>query len=158
MLKREKGVLLTDMGQDFHRMTDKTSKPTEQTIMSFIGEPARKAWLDVRQFIEDYYGLVPETVFYGAKYGWTIRYRKSGKTLCSLFPEKGGFTVLVVLGKKESEKALSMQDELSSKIRNFLQDTEQLHDGRWLWLRILTTSDANDVKKLLQIKRKPNKT
>ncbi|MCK4476927.1 DUF3788 domain-containing protein [Candidatus Bathyarchaeota archaeon] len=158
MLKRERGVLLTDMGQDFHRMTDKINKPTKQKIMSFIGEPAKKAWLDVRQFIEDYYGLVPETVFYGAKYGWTIRYRKSGKTLCSLFPEKGGFTVLVVLGKKESEKALSMRDELSSKIRNFLEDTEQLHDGRWLWLRILTTSDANDVKKLLQIKRKPNKT
>jgi len=149
---------LTDMGQDFHRMTDKINKPTEQKIMSFIGEPAKKAWLEVRRFIEDCYGLVPETVFYGAKYGWTIRYRKSGKTLCSLFPEKGGFTVLVVLGKKESEKALSMQDELSSKIRNFLEDTEQLHDGRWLWLRILTTSDANDVKKLLQIKRKPNKT
>lgn len=149
---------MTDMGQDFHRMTDKINKPTEQKIMSFIGEPAKKAWLEVRRFIEDCYGLVPETVFYGAKYGWTIRYRKSGKTLCSLFPEKGGFTVLVVLGKKESEKALSMQDELSSKIRNFLEDTEQLHDGRWLWLRILTTSDANDVKKLLQIKRKPNKT
>jgi len=146
------------MRQDFHRMTDKTNKPTEQEIMSFIGEPAKKAWLEIRWFIEDCYGLVPETMFYGVKYGWTIRYRKSSKTLCSLFPEKGGFTVLVVLGKKESEKALSMRDELSSKIQNLLEDTKQLHDGRWLWVRILTTSDANDVKKLLKIKRKPKKT
>jgi hypothetical protein len=145
------------MGQDFRRMTDKTHKPTEEEITSFIGERAKEAWLEIRQFLEDHYDLVPETIFYGAKYGWTIRYRKSGKTLCSLFPEKDGFTVLIVLGKKESEKALSMRDELSAGIRKLLGDTEQLRDGRWLWIRLLTKSDANDVKKLLQIKR-PTKT
>jgi hypothetical protein len=50
----------------------------------------------------------------------------------NVFPEKGGFTVLIVLGKKESEKALSIRDELSSEIHKLLGDTEQLHDGRWL--------------------------
>ncbi len=145
------------MGQDFSRMTEKTHKPTEEEIVSFIGEQAKDAWLDIRQFLEDNYGLVPETVFYGAKYGWTIRYRKSGKTLCSLFPEKGGFTVLIVLGKKEAEEAFLIRDELSSRIRKLLGDTEQLHDGRWLWIRLLTANDTDDVKKLLQIKRKPKK-
>ena len=146
-----------NMGQDFRRMTDKACKPTAEEMVSFIGERAKEAWLEIRQFLEDRYDLVPETIFYGAKYGWTIRYRKGGKTLCSLFPERGGFTVLIVLGKKESEKALLIRDELSSKIRKLLGDTEQLHDGRWLWIRLLTASDTDDVKKLLQIKRKPKK-
>jgi hypothetical protein len=139
-------------------MTDKTRKPTEEEMVGFIGERAKEAWLEIRRFLEDLYDLVPETIFYGAKYGWTIRYRKGGKTLCSLFPEKGRFTVLIVLGKKESEKALSVQDELSSKIRKLLGDTERLHDGRWPWIRLLTTSDTDDVKKLLQIKRRPKRT
>jgi len=138
-------------------MTDKARKPTEEEIISFIGEPAKEAWREIRQFLEDHYDLEPETLFYGAKYGWTIRYRKGGKTLCSLFPEKGGFTVLITLGRRESEKALSIRDELSSKIRKLLGDTKQLHDGRWLWIRLLTASDTEDVKKLLQIKRKPKK-
>jgi len=146
------------MGQDFRRMTDKTREPTAEEMLSFMGERAKEAWLEIRRFIEDRYDLVPETIFYGTKYGWTIRYRKGGKTLCSLFPEKGGFTVLIVLGKKESKKALSIRDELSSKICVLLGDTEQLHDGRWLWIRLLTTSDTNDVKKLLGIKRKPKKS
>jgi len=154
---RSTGALLINMEQDFLRMTDKVRKPTEEEIIGFIGEPAKEAWLEIRQFLEDRYDLVPETLFYGAKYGWTIRYRKGGKTLCSLFPEKGGFTVLIVLGRKESEKALLIRDELSSKIRKLLGDTEQLHDGRWLWIRLLTASDTDDVKKLLQIKRKPKK-
>jgi len=139
-------------------MIDKTHKPTDEEMADFIGEQAKEAWLEVRSFIEDHYNIVPETIFYGAKYGWTVRYRKSGKTLCSLFPEKGGFTVLIVLGKEESEEAISMQHELSSKIRKLIGDTEQLHDGCWLWIRLLTASDTDDIKKLLQIKRKPKKT
>jgi hypothetical protein len=139
-------------------MTDKTREPTAEEMLSFMGERAKEAWLEIRRFIEDRYDLVPETIFYGTKYGWTIRYRKGGKTLCSLFPEKGGFTVLIVLGKKESKKALSIRDELSSKICVLLGDTEQLHDGRWLWIRLLRTSDTDDVKKLLGIKRKPKKS
>ena len=146
------------MRQDFRRMTNKTRKPTAEEMVSFIGEQAKEAWLEIKRFIKDRYDLVPETIFYGTKYGWTIRYRKGGKTICSLFPEKGGFTVLIVLGKKESEKALLIRNELSTKIHKLLGNTEQLHDGRWLWIRLLTTSDTDDVKKLLQIKRKPKKT
>jgi len=78
-------------------------------------------------------------------------------TLCSLFPEKGGFSVLLVLGRKDSEKALSMRDELSTRMNTILRSTEQLHDGRWLWIRVLVMNDVDDVKKLLQTKRKPKK-
>lgn len=141
--------------QDFHRLSDKAHKPTEEEILSFIGDSAKGAWVQIRRFIADRYGLVSDTVFYGAKYGWTIRYRKSGKTLCSLFPEKGAFTVLIVLGGKESEIAASLREELGPKVQKLIGDTKQLHDGRWLWIRLLTTSDVDDVIKLLQVKRKP---
>jgi len=55
------------MGQDFCRMTDKAREPTEEEIVSFIGEQAKEAWLEIRQFLEDRYDLVPETIFYGTK-------------------------------------------------------------------------------------------
>ena len=152
------GVLLMGEGLDFRRMTDKTHEPSEEEMENIIGEEARGSWLEIKEFIKDCYGLEPETLFYGVKYGWTVRYRKSSKTLCSLFPEEGGFTVLIVLGGKEAEKAFLMRDELSSKIQKLLGDTEQLHDGRWLWIRLLTASGTDDIKKLLQIKRKPKKT
>ncbi len=145
------------MSEEFPRMMDKAREPTEEEMMSFVGERAKAAWMELRQFIEDNYDFVSETVFYGAKYGWTVRYRRSGKTLCSLFPEKGGFTVLVVLGSKEAKKALSMRDELNPRVNDLLGNTEQLHDGRWLWIRMMAMNDVDDVKKLLQTKRKPKK-
>jgi len=75
-----------NIGQDFPRMTEKAHKPTEEEMIDFIGERTKEAWLEIRRFIEDRYDVAPEVIFYGAKYGWTVRYRKSGKTLCSWLP------------------------------------------------------------------------
>ncbi|KAA3654574.1 MAG: DUF3788 family protein [Calditrichaeota bacterium] len=84
-----------------------------------------------------------------------IRYRKSGKTLISLFPEHGAFTALVVLGKKESENVMGIREQLSPSTRDLIGSTNQLQDGKWLWIRVLDPSQVEDVKQLLQAKRKP---
>jgi hypothetical protein len=138
---------------DHERMLDKAHRPTGAEILETIGQTA--AWLDLRQYIETCYGdWAPELKFFAKQYGWTIRYRKSGKTLCSLFPEQGAFSVLIVLGKKEAEKALAMAGEFGANTRAVLEGTEQLHDGRWLWVRVLDVDDVEDVKRLLRAKRK----
>lgn len=149
--------LVINIKQDFPRMLDKTCKPDSNEIISFIGDQLATKWLEMEEFLKTHYDFKPETVFYGNKYGWTVRYRKSGRTLCSLFPEKGSFTVLITLGKKESELVLSMKNALSSRIFNLIQESRQLRDGRWLWIRILKTNDITDIKKILAVKRKPKK-
>ena len=139
----------------YERMLDGEHQPTEADILKSIGK--KKVWLDLKQYLEQNYDFVPELVFYGAKYGWTIRYRKSGKTFCSLFPEKGAFTVLLVLGKQEAQKALSMLNEFSTRVGKLVNGAEQRRDGRWLWIRVVTSVNAADVKELLKVKRKPKR-
>jgi hypothetical protein len=138
---------------EFERMLDEDHEPSEKEILAAIG--ARDLWLDLKEYIDQSYDFGPELVFYGKKYGWTIRYRKSGKTLVSLFPEHGAFTALVVLGKKEGEKAAETLDELSSATRDLIGNAEQLHDGKWLWIPILEPAHVDDVMRLLAAKRKP---
>ncbi len=137
----------------FERMLDENHQPNNNEILKTIGK--KSAWNKLQKYIDDNYNFSPETVFYGKKYGWTIRYRKSGKTFVSLFPEKGAFTVLIVLGKKEVEKTLSIIDELSSNVRDLIINTEQLHDGCWLWIRIQKLAEIMDIMKLLNVKKKP---
>ena len=137
-------------------MMDGTHAPSEREITDFIETPARGAWINVSQFIKENYDIVPEMIF-SKKYGWDVRFRKSGKTLVTLTPEKGAVRILLVLGREESEKALLMQHDLSSKMYELIKNTKQLHDGRWLWIRLLQTKDAEDIEKLLPIKRKPRK-
>jgi hypothetical protein len=138
---------------EFERMLDAHHEPGDEEIVAAIGK--RELWQDLRNYVDQSYDFAPELVFYGRKYGWTVRYRKSGRTLVSLFPEQGAFTALVVLGKKDGEKAARVMDELSPSTRDLIGSTEQLHDGKWLWIRVLEPSDVEDVKRLLRAKRRP---
>jgi hypothetical protein len=136
-------------------MMDKANQPTMKEIERFIGEPAKDTWLEMRRYIEESYDVEPVIKGGWVKYGWTVRYRKGGRSLCWLIPEKGGFTVQIVLGKKESDVAFLKQDGLSPRIQNFLLESKQGHDGRWLYIRLSTASEMVDVVKLLEIKRRP---
>ena len=145
------------MATEYQRMLDGTHTPIEQEMADFIGEPAKGAWVKLTRFLKENYDIMPEMIF-DKKHGWDVRYRKSGKTLITLTPEKGAVRALIVLGREESEKALSMRNELSSQMSKLIEDTKQLHDGRWLWIRLFQTKDVEDVEKLLPLKRKPKKT
>lgn len=140
----------------YPRMLDGNIKPTEDEIENTIG---KNSFLlnEMCMYLEKNYDFTPELIYYGKKYGWTIRYRKSSKTLCSIFPEKGAITVLVVLGMKEVEKINSIVDRLNSRVRSLFENTDQLHDGRWLWIRVLSKDDIESIKLLLNAKRKPKK-
>jgi hypothetical protein len=144
------------MAIEYQRMMDGTHTPIEKEIADFIGEPAKEASVKLRRFLKENYDIVPEMIF-DKKHGWDVRYRKSGKTSITLTPEKGAVRILVVLGREESEKALSMRNELRPRMLKLIEDTKQLHDGRWLWIRLFQTGDVEDIEKLLPLKRKPKK-
>jgi hypothetical protein len=137
-------------------MIDGSITPTEDDITKTVGKKS-SLWLEIQKYLEEYYDFTPELIYYGQKYGWTLRYRKSGKTLCSLFPEKEAFTVLVVLGKKEVEKIFSIINKFNPAVRTLFEIAEQKHDGRWLWIRVLINEDVESIKVLLNVKRKPKK-
>ena len=140
----------------FQRLLNKEKRPSKKEIVKTIGEKSY-LWLEIHEFIGENYDFSTELVFFTKKYGWAIRYRKSGKTLGYFFPEDNAFSVLLVLGSKESEKVDLIKNKLEAKVKSVFENTEQLHDGRWLWIRVLTKSDVESVKLLLQAKRKPEK-
>lgn len=138
----------------YERMLDGETEPTQDDMLNTVGECAG-LWLDLLEYLETHYDHVPELDFGGKKYGWGIRYRKSGKTLITLLPETGAFTALVVLGGKEMEKVQALLDELSPEVRTLIENTQQLHDGRWLWIRPRCEADITSIKALLGTKRRP---
>jgi hypothetical protein len=136
-------------------MLDKETQPTQKSIAAYLGKEAAKAWGDITAFLAENYDFTPETSFGGKKYGWAIRYRRGGKSLCTLYPEKGAFTVLIVLGAKETGLALAALSEFSPGVAKTISGAHQYHDGLWLWLRVLKKDETADIKHLLQIKKKP---
>ena len=137
----------------FQRLLNKEKRPSKEEIVKTIGEKS-SLWLEIHEFVGKNYDFSTELVFFTKKYGWAIRYRKSGKTLGYFFPEDNAFSVLLVLGSKESEQVDLIKNKLEARVKSIFENTEQLHDGRWLWIRVLTKSDVESIKLLLQAKKK----
>ena len=125
------------------------SKPLTGTL-----DKALPAWKEINDYLFKAYDFEP-VLFTNNKGIKVIRFRKSGKTLVTLTPEKGRFIALVVLGKKEVDKAEAVLPQLSAKMKKLFLNTEQFHDGRWLWIEVTGKSILKDIKILLSVKRKP---
>jgi hypothetical protein len=133
---------------------NKELKPSLDEIYLSLGEK-KMLWAELVDFIEVNYKSVPEFRFYGKNYGWAFRYKKSGKALISIYPCEKNFVSQVVLGKKQSEKAL--ESNIQDKIKELIKKAHPYFDGRWLFIKVKTKKDLSDIKKLLSIKFEKNK-
>lgn len=141
--------------ETFERLLTKDMTPTDELVENTIGKKNISLWGRIKEYLNHAYQINPDLLFYGKKYGWCYRYRKSNKTLCTLFPEKDAFTILITLGKKELEKLEPDFKTLSKKTQDLINSAHQYHDGKWLWVRIPNVGKVEDIKTILTLKRKP---
>lgn len=132
--------------------TDKTHQPAPEEIASALGEKG-SLWADLIEFIAQTYQMEGPISYGGKNYGWNLWYRKSGKSLASLYPQQNAFVVQIVLGNAQVEAALQLS--LSEQVGKLLRETPQLHDGRWLFIPVSSQRDVDDIKQLLLVKKKP---
>ncbi len=131
--------------------------PTEEELNYIMGENVFKVWCAINNFIFKNYDM---DILWdgGGKTGvYELKYRKSGKTFCALYPREQGMRVLIIFGKGERDKFESSRENFSEYINNFYNNTRQYHDGKWLYLDIINNEVVNDIEKLLLIKKKPNR-
>lgn len=138
------------------RMYNDQLEPTEEDMERFMEkEEIVGCWRKLNDYINRNYKTKKIIKFGGKNYGWEINYRIGSRPLISLNPERKAFTALVIFGKKEMEKFDQESQKISQKTKKLIEDTEQYHDGRWIWLRVFEEEQVDDIIKLLNIKRKP---
>ena len=143
------------------RMMDKTTQPSDADMINWIGHPMADEWIALRRFLAETYDIVPTFNSGGKRYGWNLQYRIGGRPLCEMYPERGSFTALVILGKAELEHAMERIEAFGLIVQQTLAETPRYHDGCWMYLRVadpLTCQqDVQDIEQLIMIKRKPPK-
>jgi hypothetical protein len=76
-----------------------------------------------------------------------------------MYPERGSFTALVILGSKELEKAMAQLNNFSTNVRQALVDTPRYHDGCWMYIRMkdpaTVQQEVKDIEQLILLKKKP---
>lgn len=145
----------------YERMMDKTIQPSDADMINAIGQPVAQAWVALRQFLTQTYGIAPIFDSGGKKYGWNLQHRIGGRPLCEMYPEYGSFTALVILGKAELDQALQRLNNFGAVVQKALLETPRYHDGCWMYIRVADPytcqQDAQDIAQLILIKRKPHR-
>lgn len=89
--------------------------------------------------------------------GWNIKYKKSGKSLCTLYPMSGYFIVLVVIGNKEMQEAQFLIPLCSSYVQDVFQRTNTGQGQKWLMIEVREEETLEDIVTLISLRKKPQK-
>jgi hypothetical protein len=136
-------------------MVDSEKEPTEDEMVKFLGKRTGNLWKKITKYVSENYNFEP--IREKGSIDGTIRYKRSGKTLLTFYPKKNELTVLIIFGKQEVEKFERSKDDFSKEIVELFENTKQYHDGRWLHIRVPPFQNFEDIKKLLEIKKRPKK-
>ncbi len=89
---------------------------------------------------------------------WLVeyKYRRGGKTLCTFYARENFAVVLIIFGRDEREKLEAVRGQLSAGVQKIYDDTEVLHDGKWVMFPLGELTNE-ELFTLLRIKRRPNR-
>ena len=128
--------------------------PNEYEMKEYINNDL---WEEFSQYMRTTYNVIPKFEFSkcSLEYGWNVKFKKSGKTLCTAYPRENYFTVLVVIGKKEKEAFEKIYSSFSYDIQQIYKETEQANNQKWLMIDLEDNDKRyEDVKKIIEIKNK----
>ena len=86
-----------------------------------------------------------------------IKFRQGKKTIVSINLHNDHYVFQIILGKAEREKYENMKSEFPVEIQELYDGARTLHDGKWLFIRVDNLQILEAVKKLILIKKNPNR-
>lgn len=87
--------------------------------------------------------------------GWNIKFRKAGRSLCTVYVREGFFTVLVVIGEKERTEVECILPQLTPRLREIYLNTPSGNGQKWLMIDVEDEDEIyHGVFSLLDIRRK----
>ena len=86
-----------------------------------------------------------------------LRFRQGKKSIFTLILHEDHYEVLVVFGKAEREKFEANREAFSNSVLELYDSQPTYHDGKWLLLRVDNLEILEEAKKLIRLKKKPNR-
>lgn len=136
--------------QPFDR-NDPTLSPTFAQIDAFLATPL---WYRFRTWLVSTYPVKPVFAFSKCSlaYGWNIKFQKGRKTLCTVYLQDNGFTVMVVVANKQASLVEEALPTFCEAVRNTYNTTTEGNDQRWLMLNVTDPAILDDIATLLAIR------
>jgi len=132
---------------------DMNCEPNMEEMSTFINNPL---FAELCQYLEKEYKALCKIEYSKDVWlrGWNIKFKKAGKSLCTVYPKEDYFTVLVVVGNKEKESVENLLPQMSGEIQKIYAETKEGNGQRWLMIDLKTRGAVySDVLNLIRIRR-----
>lgn len=132
---------------------DSSNTPAYDQIFDYMNETAQAHWQDLSSFIQQKYKASPKIMYSrcSAKPGWNVKYNKSGKSLCTLYPEKESFTALVVI-TLDLIPVIEAIGRFEREILDLVRSARPFNGTLWLMIQVNRAAVVDNVKDLLLLK------
>lgn len=125
-----------------------------EELSSYIEEPALSWWLDLNAFLQNTYKVKPKMSYSkcSMQKGWNVKYQKSGKSLCTLYPEKESFIVLIVIELEMIPIIEDMKNDFAPAVLDVVKSARPFNGTKWLMIRVESDAILKNVRELLVLK------
>ncbi|MDO7787361.1 DUF3788 domain-containing protein [Desulforamulus aquiferis] len=133
---------------------DASFTPTYEDICCYMNKAVQEGWQEMNAFIQQSYKASPKLAYSkcSAKPGWNIKYKKAGKSICTLYPEKDGFIALVVISLDLVPLVEAMTNEFETEVLETVRTAKPFNGTKWLMIQVTNDSVLNNVKRLILLK------
>ena len=131
--------------------------PSQSIMTELLGQPLYEVWQALCSAIDGKYDM--ERIWNTGGKSWTYeyKYRRGGKTLCSLYAKNNCVGFMIIFGKDERAKFEDIRETVSDTVCKQYDKAQTYRDGKWVMFEPTDTTEFDDYMKLLAIKRKPNR-
>lgn len=131
---------------------DQSEEPTMDMISTYIGNPL---WNKLCGYLEEQYQIKPSVEYSccSAQPGWNVKYKKAGRSLCTLYPMEGYFIAMVVIGEKEREKTELELPFFTEYLQQLYRQTQIFMHQKWLMIQVTKEDVLDDVMHCIAIRR-----
>lgn len=147
---------MEEKNMEWCNLFPKDKIPTFQQITEYVNHPA---FLELDSKLRELYGIEPAIEYSRCSMqpGWNLKYKKSGKALCTVYPAVGYYLVLLAIGNNEMTEAELFMASCTGYVRDVFQRTEVSNGAKWLMLEIRELQAVEDLIGLVMIRKRPKK-
>ena len=131
--------------------------PSQSNLEELLGLSLSEVWQALCSAIDEKYEMEQVWNSGGKNWDYEYKYRRGGKTLCSLYAKRNCVGFMVIFGKDERAKFEELRSTLSDAVCRQYDEAKIYHDGKWVMFEPTNTAEFDDYMKLLALKRRPNR-
>lgn len=128
--------------------------PTKQELMLKVQGESGEYLQEFCSYIESTFSPKVQVDYSGcnAAPGWNFKYKKSSKSICTVYPDEHYATILITMNFDLSEIYSVVCENFSQYFRDLVDRSSGMNNVKWLMIELKERKVLEDIIRLLELK------